>query len=262
VNIIIISASSDIGFNLALKWSGQGSKIIGTYRTPSDNVRELKKHKVNVFKCDLNRYESIINFVSKINDWDVLLFCPGTMEPIGPFGFVPFSHWKRSVETNFISQMQVLHNLLSKRNRKFSNGPVVIFFAGGGTNNAPVNYSAYTISKIALIKMVELLDAEISDTRFSIIGPGWVDTKIHRETLKAGVKAGDNYQKTIQKFNNKDGITSMESIIECCNWIIDSPRDVVSGRNFSVVYDKWGEKGLDAKLKADKHMYKLRRHKN
>jgi NAD(P)-dependent dehydrogenase (short-subunit alcohol dehydrogenase family) len=228
----------------------------------SDKVRELRKHGLKIYKCDLKKNESMVTFTRKVNNWDVLLFCPGTMEPIGLFDTVPFSHWKRSVEANFTSQMQVLHNLLSKRNRKFSNGPVVIFFAGGGTNSAPANYSAYTVSKIALIKMVELLDAEISDTRFSIIGPGWVDTKIHRETMRAGVKAGDNYHKTIQKLDNKDGMTSIERIFECCNWMIDSPRDVVSGRNFSVVYDKWGGKELDAKLKADVHMYKLRRHKN
>lgn len=262
MKIIIISASSDIGFYLALKWSGQGSKIIGTYRTTSDHVRELKKHKVEVLRCDLNKNESIINFVNKISDWDVLLFCPGTMEPIGLFDKVPFPSWKRSVEMNFISQMELLHNLLAKRNSSFPNGPVVIFFAGGGANSAPVNYSAYTISKIALIKMVELLDAEISDTRFSIIGPGWVNTKIHRETLAAGVNAGDNYAKTVQKLGDKDGMTSLETIFNCCNWVIGSPREVVSGRNFSVVYDEWGKEELDAELKADGNMFKLRRYKN
>ena len=228
----------------------------------SGKVRELKNIKVKVCKCDLNNDKSMANFARTINNWDVLLFCPGTMEPIGPFDKVSFLKWKRSIETNFISQMCLLRNLLAKRNRKFPNGPIAIFFAGGGTNSAPVNYSAYTVSKIALIKIVELLDAEISDARFSIIGPGWVDTKIHRETLRAGASAGENYRKTVQKLGDNDGMTSMESIRECCDWMIGSPRDVVSGRNFSVAYDQWGGKELDVRLKADANMYKLRRHKN
>ena len=50
--------------------------------------------------------------------------------------------------------------------------------------------------------MVELLDAEIIDTTFSILGPGWVKTKIHDSTLKAGNAAGKNYEKTIQMLEN------------------------------------------------------------
>ena len=45
--------------------------------------------------------------------------------------------------------------------------PTVITWAGGGVNSAPLRYSAYTISKIAQLKMMELsLEGEkISVTR-------------------------------------------------------------------------------------------------
>ena len=61
----------------------------------------------------------------------------------------------------------------------------MITFAGGGTNSAPRYNSSYVSSKIALTKSMELLDAEYEDTRFSILGPGWVKTKIHTEMLDA-----------------------------------------------------------------------------
>ena len=44
-----------------------------------------------------------------------------------------------------------------------------------------------------------------------------------------------------------------------------SPRQLTSGRNFSVVYDPWRQdkrKALVAALKKDANMYKLRRHAN
>ena len=44
--------------------------------------------------------------------------------------------------------------------------------------------------------MCELLDAEIHDTAFTILGPGWVNTKIHQSTLANKHKAGENYKKT------------------------------------------------------------------
>ena len=136
-----------------------------------------------------------------------------------------------------------------------------MFFAGGGTNSATVNYSAYTISKIALIKMCELLDAEVKDVRFTILGPGWVGTKIHQATLKAKEDAGANYETTKYKLNS-DELTPMNEVLDCCDWLINSPREVISGRNFSAVFDKWGSKELSQELVRDSEMYKLRRHGN
>jgi NAD(P)-dependent dehydrogenase (short-subunit alcohol dehydrogenase family) len=180
------------------------------------------------------------------------------LEPVGAFADCDIAEWQKSVEVNFTRQVQFVHELLPSRNRQGEHSPVVLFFAGSGTNNAAVNYSAYTISKIALIKMCELLDAEIPDTNFVILGPGWVKTKIHQETLKAGHRAGANYQKTKQRLAG-DECTPMEKVLDCCDWIIKADRKAVGGRNFSVVFDQWGSSSLTEKLEKDPNMYKLRR---
>ena len=54
----------------------------------------------------------------------------------------------------------------------------------------------------------------------------------------------------------------MEKVVECCDWLIGAARDVVGGRCFSLVYDRWGSVELDAALRRDRDMYKLRRHGN
>ena len=64
----------------------------------------------------------------------------------------------KSLNINYLSSLKVL-NLLLKKNRSNKNRGV-LFFAGGGTNNAVSYYSAYTLSKILLIKFVELFDFE------------------------------------------------------------------------------------------------------
>ena len=134
----------------------------------------------------------------------------------------------------------------------------VIFFAGGGTNNATERYSAYTISKIASIKMCELLDFEFEDTKFSILGPGWVKTKIHNATLEDKVNAGKNYFKT-RELISENGMNSMERVIDCCDWVINQPKNIVGGRNFSVVNDNWGSEDLTELLGKNQDLYKLRR---
>ncbi len=262
---VIISVSSDIGHALAKRWRQRGTEIFGTYRTPSPLVDELKDLGVKTFQCDLAKASSVRAACSSLRSafdrWDYLVLCPGTLEPVGDFAEHDFAEWEKSIEVNFTRQVQFVHGLLPSRNNSREHAPVVLFFAGGGTNNATKNYSAYTMSKIALIKMCELLDAEIPDTSFVILGPGWVKTKIHQATVRAGHKAGDNYQQTRTKLAQDEG-TPMETVLDCCDWLVKADRQVVSGRNFSVVFDKWGEQLLTKKLLEDPHMYKLRRHGN
>jgi NAD(P)-dependent dehydrogenase (short-subunit alcohol dehydrogenase family) len=193
--------------------------------------------------------------------WETLVVCPGSTDPVGAFDQCDFDEWESSVRVNFTAQMQVIHELLPFRSLSATPGAGVILFAGGGTNNAPCNYSAYIISKIALIKMCELLDAELPNTRFTILGPGWVKTKIHHSSLRAPARAGANYQRIIDRFNSNNW-TPMEAVLDCCDWIVSQPRQTVGGRNFSLVNDPWGTPELEMALLQDQNLYKLRRHGN
>ena len=56
--------------------------------------------------------------------------------------------------------------------------------------------------------------------------------------------------------------TSTETVLDCCDWIVDAPRPVVGGRNISVAFDRWGTDELEQKLAEDADFYKLRRHGN
>ena len=109
--------------------------------------------------------------------------------------------------------------------------------------------------------MTELLDHEIPDSRFVILGPGWVKTKIHEATLVAKDKAGANYERTLEKLDS-DQCVPMSKVIEVCDWMVSRPREVVGGRNLSLVFDDWGNPELDTLLAEDPNMYKLRRSGN
>lgn len=262
---VIISASSDIGTAMCHRWLIKGWEVLGTYRTKSQAVNKLEDMGVKLVYCDLGQTNSLKRACTELRElnmhWDVLVLCPGTQEPVGKFLDCDFEEWGKSIRINFSGQLNIVHELLPIRNMTNSLGPIVLFFAGGGTNSATENYSAYTISKIALIKMTELLDAEITDTRFAIVGPGWVKTKIHQSTLDAGSKAGDNYDKT-RVMLASEKCTSMEDVLDCCDWIIGSQREIISGRNFSTVFDLWGSEVLELKLIENSNMYKLRRYGN
>lgn len=262
VNAVVISASSDIGAALCEEWRGKGWNVFGTYRTPAPLVTKLKEQ-CQLFPCDLMDKESLQAAAKKIGEsclWDVLVFGPGHLEPIGDFQNVDFDAWEKGIQINLLRQLRLLHLLLPFRNRhSLLPEPTVLFFAGGGVNNAVPYYSSYTLSKIALTKMCEFLDAEIPDTRFVILGPGCVKTKIHEPTLR--LKTGAHYQKTLLRLQNND-CTPMQQVIDSCTYLVTTPCRAVRGRNFSTAFDKWGSADLEAALENDGDMYKLRRHAN
>jgi len=262
---VIVSASSDIGAAMCERWRSRGWKIYGTYRTESHVVEKSREAGDKLIHCDLNVETSVKRACRELREkcarWDVLVLCPAALEPVGSFTKCDFDEWERSVKINFTNQLRIMHELLPTRNAENEIGPCVLFFAGGGINKATVNYSSYTVSKIALIKMCELLDAEIRDARFMVLGPGWVKTKIHNATIQAGSLAGDNYEKTKYMLEN-NVCTPMKDVLDCCDWLIKSPKQTVSGRNFSVVFDMWKKEELAQKLEKNYDMYKLRRFGN
>ena len=239
---IIISVSSDIGSALASRWLARGWTVWGTYLTFYPSLRSLRERGARLIKCDLTHdlihdtsiYE-VCKDLRRASPWDVLVLLPGAQDPIGPFVENRFGSWRGSLEVNFIGPMEVIHKMLPTRGPN----PTVVMFSGGGTNSAPPNYSAYTVSKIALIKMAELLDAELPDVKFTVLGPGWVRTKIHDQTLRAGSRAGPNFATTQEMLDQQERWTPMERVLDCIDWVIQAPRAVVGGRNISVAHDPW-----------------------
>ena len=258
-NTLIIGINSGIGMAIAQKLDNEGHNLYGTTRS-----KEFLKKNSNPGKnyyLDLEKTDSIDEFTNETMKgltWDNLIFCPATMEPIGPFEALDISKWVNNFSLNFTSQIFLLQKLLKSRNPFKSK---VLFFAGGGTNSSPKNYSCYTASKIALIKMVELLDNEIENTTFTILGPGWVKTKIHSQSLMPGNESYESYKETKRRLNENDFV-DINEVTDSIMWILNQPKEIVGGRNFSSVHDPWGSEELELLLKSDPHAFKLRRYAN
>jgi short-subunit dehydrogenase len=260
-NVFVLGANADIGKKISEFFLEKNYKVLGTYHKKKPKF--LGNKNIELIKCDITKTKSInklfLNLKKKKFKWDIFFSSVGSSEPIGNFFSTNFSHWKYSANLNFISQLEVLHKIFYLRNKKKINN--VIFLAGGGTNNPFTNYSAYCVSKIALIKMCELLDDENKNLNIFIIGPGFTKTKTHFETIKAGKKSGRNFH-VVKKFLKSNKGTSFKDIFDCIIWGISSGKKTISGRNFSVVHDNWRKSILKKKLLKDKNMYKLRRFKN
>ena len=260
-NRLIISISSDIGFELAKDWLKKGYKVFGTFRTESEKNNELISIGANLTKCNLSDKDAIlksIDYFKEIDEWDVIVVASGTQEPINKFLECDFDEWENSFMINLFGPLRFLQGILKQQNN-FSETKIILF-AGGGVNGVVENYSAYTTAKISLVKVCELLADEIKNISISILGPGWVDTKIHNETKDARSNASNNLQKA-EKIIQNNLFYPMEKVIQCCNWIIGSDKNLVNGRNFSSVHDPWESKIIE-NISSNDNNFKLRRYGN
>jgi FkbM family methyltransferase len=262
---IILSISSGIGISLANSWLDRGIPVSGTYRTEAPALDALREKGANLVQCDLSDSFDIQPTLEKLIQpsvyWDVLVLASGTLEPVGPFSDNSMDEWNTSFNINFINPLRLLHGLLPSRRATSEIGPMVLFFAGSGSNGPTQNVSSYTMAKVSNIKMVELLDAEIEDTRFAVLGPGWVATKIHDAIISAGDRAGANLDRTRQMLDS-NACVPLDKVVACCDWMISAPAESIGGRNISLVHDSWERPELLELLAADSEMYKLRRSGN
>lgn len=260
-SVVILGIGADIGRELAERYLRDGATVFGTYRTRAHLGALDGDPRVRLVQCDLSDRDSVARagaeLVALQPQWDLFVGIAGTMEPIGPFLELDLDDWERNLQVNCFSQLRLLQALWPQRRQ----GGLVhaMFSAGGGTNNPFTNYSAYCISKILLIKMCELLDDEIPELNAFIIGPGFVQTKIHRETLSAGARAGQGLDRTAA-FLRTEG-TSFDDIHAHIAWCMAAGRAAAGGRNFSTVHDPWrgGGAALRAALQQDGDLFKLRR---
>jgi len=245
--VFIAGISSDIGRELALLYSARSHRVLGTFRTAA-HVEPLRDRQgVDLVSCDVAKPDSIRSAVDRLKTvdkpWDTFIGAVGQLDP------------------NSVGQLRLLREIYPLRRRDTL--AKVAFLVGGGINGPFRNYSAYCLGKILLVKACELLHDEAPDVHAVAIGTGWVDTKIHRQTLEAGERAGDNYRQTAEFLEAAQPGTGCTDILACMDWCFGQDRAVTGGRNFSVVHDSWKqEAGLGTSLLRDPDKYKLRRSGN
>lgn len=194
--------------------------------------------------------------------WDLIVVGIGVLEPIGKFFECHDDEWQASIDANALLPLRLLRRLWKYRRP----GASVCFFSGAGVSQKARTYSAYSASKLMLMKMTELLDDEEADTKFFILGPGMVRTKIQGQSVRAGERAA-NHERILRFMDTGDPMhgtgTSPEKIYSCLRWCMAQTKAVIGGRNIYVPSDGWdkGRDGAELAEALDGHqsLFKLRR---
>jgi NAD(P)-dependent dehydrogenase (short-subunit alcohol dehydrogenase family) len=215
-----------------------------------------------IFHCDFNNRATIAKACEEILgdgvNLDLVIVSIGFLNPIGKITEINFEEWASSIEANFINQVFLISEIVQGLRNKGLADTKFLTFAGSGTNSAPLNFSSYTLSKIALIKSMELFAAEHPDFFFLSLGTGWMRSAIHEQTLKAGALSGQAYSETIRRIK-EDDFGSPQMFLDFIDWYISTSDKRISGRNIALQGDSWNETNFEKKLVHSENAFKLRR---
>lgn len=224
------------------------------------NELNLVGHTNEYIKADITKQEDIKNLVRKIKEKygriDVLINLVGTQSPIGPFVESETSELLKNLETNFIGVVilckEVLPLMIGKNKGK------IINFSGGGSLSPRPNFSMYGSSKTALVRFSETLAEELKKYNIdvNVIAPGGINTKMNKEIINAGKKAGE-FEVNRAKEIEKTGGTSKEVLKELAVFLASDESDGITGRLISAPWDDWRD--LTKEKLENSSLFTLRR---
>ena len=169
----------------------------------------------------------------------VLVNNAGVQGPTGATEDIPFEEWKRCLEINLHGTFLPCQ-AAATRFKRSGYGKIINLSGGGATGPRP-NFTAYAVSKTAVVRLTENLAAELRACRVDVnaVAPGALNTRMLDQVLEAGPgKVGEAaYQEALQQAQR--GGVPLGLGAELCVYLASAESDGVTGRLLSARWDPW-----------------------
>jgi NAD(P)-dependent dehydrogenase (short-subunit alcohol dehydrogenase family) len=264
--VLITGAGRGIGRAIALECSAEGAKVVLLDRLGSELEETSRQISAMggeplAVTCDIASADNVSRAVSlarsTFGSVEVLVNNAGIQPPIGAFAEADMDQWKRNIEINLIGTVlmtrEIVVDMVARKKGK------IISLAGGGATSARPNFSAYAVSKTAIVRLTETLAAELKEYNIDVnaISPGAVNTKMLDEVLLAGTLAGNE---AIDAEKRRDvGGDDPRLAAELVSFLASDKSDGITGKLISAKWDPWREASFQTRLRSDADFATLRR---
>jgi NAD(P)-dependent dehydrogenase (short-subunit alcohol dehydrogenase family) len=255
LNIVLTGASSGIGAALTRALAADGHRLFvcARRRDRLDAVTESGRI-ATPFVCDVSREAEVEHFVAAVGksvaSVQALINCAGLYGAIGSVAEVDSAAWMRAVKINLFGTFLMCKHvapLMQPVDR-----PRIVNFAGGGAFSPLPRYSAYAVSKAAIVRLTETLAVELAERNVAVnaVAPGFVATEIHAATLEAGPEAAgpEFFAMTRDKMNA--GAVPMDVPVGLVRYLLSPSAAALTGKTVSASFDPWQTPVFEANLEA------------
>ena len=243
---VITGAGRGIGRAIALAFAREGARLAVVARTVSEleetaaQVRNLRTDCVSM-PVDVSHRAEVLGAVNEVlrnfGRIDVLVNNAGVQGPIGPLIDNDADGWVRTVEINLFGAFHcikaVLPNMIVRREGK------IINVSGGGATAPRPRFSAYGVSKTAIVRLTETVAEEVRACNIQVnaIAPGAVNTRMLQEVLEAGEAAGSEGEFARQR--QASGGVPAELAARLAVFLASDAAGSLTGKLISAPHDGW-----------------------
>ena len=180
--MVITGTSRGIGFHLAQRFLEAGYDVTGISRTETP----IEHPKFSSLRADIGDLSQVSALSQDLAGQPIvgLINNAGLHGPVGPFESTPLDAWVSTFNVNLFGAAALSQMCLPSLRQR--NG-FIIFFSGGGSAFPRPNFSAYGVSKSAVIRLSEVLAKELAPEIFVYcVAPGPNRTALMKETIASG----------------------------------------------------------------------------
>ena len=183
MNILITGTSSGIGHALAIEFLEHGASVYGISRRL--NARLKKYPDYHHLSQDLLKLGEIPDrlgsFLSDVKTLDLVILNAGILLNINDMRKTPINEITTVMRVNVWANKVIIDTLVEKVTNIYQ----VVAISSGSAINYARGLNAYSLSKLALNKMIKLYAKEIPETHFSALAPGLIDSDMQEHIAQS-----------------------------------------------------------------------------
>ena len=243
---VITGAGRGIGRAIALSYAREGAQLALAARSESEleqtvvAVTELGAEAIAV-PTDITSQghterlaQAVVERFGRI---DVLVNNAGISGPIGPLQDNDIAEWVDTINVNLTGTFLVCRAVIPVMLEQ--GGGRIINLSGAGVANAWSNMSAYCSSKVAVVRLTEVLAQELEGKGIFVnaLGPGSVHTSMWEKMTEQAAEAGADFIHGLGQRVLSGGGASIDDCAELAVWLASDESGTLTGRIISAAAD-------------------------
>jgi 3-oxoacyl-[acyl-carrier protein] reductase len=257
-NVLITGAGRGLGKRLALGFARMGARIVLVSRSKAEldlahiEIEQAGGNALRV-KADVSEAEQMMVAVERAHiafqtPVDVLICAAGIHGPVQSFLNSPLTAWTRAIYVNLLGVVHackaVLPHMVKRRAGK------IIVLTCDADRPPHTNLSAYTVSKTALVRLVESIAGEVADDNVQIncLDPGRAYTTLTDELIEAEDRLEPSVIAEAREVRRTGG-ASAELQLQQAMFLASEQSNHITGKLIHIT-DDW-QKLRNATLRAD-----------
>ena len=259
--ILVTGGSLGIGLEVSRELARRGARVIVAARgieaieAAVDSLEGTGHERISLDVSNPAAWEETAVRIDAGGELHGLVTAAGILGPIGALEQLSAGDLIETIGVNLVGTMLALQFALP---RLRAGGGRAVTFSGGGGTSPLARYDAYAATKAAVVRLTENVAAS-GEIEINAVAPGFVATRMHDQTLKAGPEAAGHryYERTHEQLSG-GGFPASEAA-ELVAFLLGPGATGITGRLISAQWDPWKEDAFRARLRTDPDLGRLRR---